>query len=224
MTILLWDIDGTLLTTNRAGITAWQDALVAVAGDQRSLDDLHTAGSTDIEIAHMLLHQTGADPGLVATLVSEYEDRLPAALGLRDGKVLPNVLEILSALDGHPTTRMLLLTGNSRRGARAKLSHYGLARFFEYGAYADDANDRPGVARVALERARQLVGPLDPERCIVIGDTPADIKCGQAIGARTIAVATGVYSLEELRREGPSILFAQLPAPGQFASAVGVSL
>lgn len=224
MTVLFWDIDGTLLTTARAGIAAWEGALFDVAGSTRSLDKFHTAGATDIEIAHRLLIEAGADSLLVPALVAAYEGRLPGVLGMREGTVLPNVTEILSSLQPRPDVSTLLLTGNTRRGARAKLRHYGLADYFDQGAFADDASDRPGIARVALSIARRLRPNIDPERTFVIGDTPADVACGRAIGARTLAVATGVYSVDQLTQSNPSLVFTQLPEPALFAAAIGLSL
>jgi phosphoglycolate phosphatase-like HAD superfamily hydrolase len=224
VTVLFWDIDGTLLTTARAGIAAWEGALAAVAGAERSLENFQTAGMTDTEIARRLLEHVAAPHDLVADMVTTYEDLLPGVLGHRRGSVLPNVVDILQALDGSHAVRTLLLTGNTRRGARAKLTHYGLDRFFVEGAYADDAGDRPGIARVALSRARAWVPDLDPDRAFVIGDTPADVACGRAIGVRTVAVATGVYGLEELAGSHPTLMFAQLPSPAEFAQAIGVSL
>ena len=113
----------------------------------------------------------------------------------------------------------LLLTGNTAAGARAKLAHYGLDEYFERGAFCGDGDDRLGIARAALELANGTGTPLD---LFVIGDTPHDIRCGEAIGARTVAVASGGYSLGELEDCGPWLALERLPEPGRFAQLLGL--
>ena len=115
--------------------------------------------------------------------------------------------------------RSYLLTGNTRGGARAKLSYYGLAEYFADGAFAEDTGDRASIARRALDLARRS-GPIAEERLFVIGDTPHDIHCANAIAARTIAVATGPYSVDELAAEGAWHALAQLPAPDDFFTLI----
>jgi phosphoglycolate phosphatase-like HAD superfamily hydrolase len=137
--------------------------------------------------------------------------------------VLPNVLPILERLRGRPDVRSALLTGNTRNGAAAKLRHYGLAQFFEGGAFADGADDRATIARTALTQARQIVGTVAPEQIYVIGDTPHDVACGKAIGARVVAVATGGYTLDQLRATDPWWLLSSLPDPDQFLARLGLS-
>ena len=113
----------------------------------------------------------------------------------------------------------MLLTGNLAGGAEAKLRHYGLWEFFAEtgGAFCVEGSDRPSIAR----RARELVGEPDGDRIVVIGDTPHDVDCGKAIGARTLAVATGpVYSLDELRACEPWLAMEELPEPREFARVV----
>jgi phosphoglycolate phosphatase-like HAD superfamily hydrolase len=129
--------------------------------------------------------------------------------------VLPNVREILEHLADRQEIRSYLLTGNTRAGARAKLTHYDLIHFFPDGAFAEDAGERAAIASRALELARRA-GPVIDHRVFVIGDTPHDIHCARAIGARTIAVATGGYSIDELREHDPWRVFAELPPPDVF--------
>ena len=117
-----------------------------------------------------------------------------------------------------------LLTGNVERGARIKLGHHGLSHFFKFGAFADDSQWRNELGPVALRRARELHGvEFTPERVFVIGDTPHDIACGKVIGARTIAVATGQYSLEELNAHTPHAAFSDLSDTAAFLRTVGVA-
>lgn len=223
-TVLFWDIDGTLLTTARAGIFAWEDAVRDELGGSISLESLRTAGLTDIEIAAQLLKTSGREPSsaYLIRLVRTYERHLPSSLPKRAGQVLPNVRAILEQLQGLPDVCSLLLTGNTRAGARAKLNHYGLQAFFTDGAFSDDTTDRPSIARNALTLARTRVGDVAPDRIYIIGDTPHDIQCGRAIGARVVAVATGGYSVEELRPLKPWWLLQQLPGPDQFLDRLGL--
>jgi phosphoglycolate phosphatase len=134
--------------------------------------------------------------------------------------VLDNVREILEHLRAErPEVRSYLLTGNTRAGARAKLTYYNLVQFFSDGAFAEDPGARSGIASRALELARNA-GPVGEETIFVIGDTPHDIECAKAIGAKTIAVATGGYSVEELQPYKPWRLFETLPAPQEFVRLI----
>jgi phosphoglycolate phosphatase-like HAD superfamily hydrolase len=115
--------------------------------------------------------------------------------------------------------RSYLLTGDTRGGARAKLTHYDLVRYFPDGAFAEDAGERASIAARALELARRA-GPVRDDRLFVIGDTPHDIHCANAIGARTIAVATGGYSVEELEAHHPWRVCVELPRVEEFVSFI----
>ncbi len=218
--LVFWDIDGTLLTTDRAGIFAWEDAFAEVTGITVDLTRFDTAGHPDHGIARRLLGEfagdAAPDPAKLSTLVNRYEHLLPAALGRRQGRVLPNVREILERLAETPGACSLLLTGNTPRGARAKLTRYGLVEFFRGGGFSDGDSDRPAIARVAVEQARELGCTIRPGRVYVVGDTPHDVACGAAIGARTIAVATGRHSIGELAALNPWRTLAELPPAGEF--------
>jgi phosphoglycolate phosphatase-like HAD superfamily hydrolase len=217
MIVLFWDIDGTLLTTGKAGVPAWEAAVRDVTGREFELASIRVAGLTDFQIAIRTFELLGLEPddGAVRRLVRRYEELLPASLPLKKGTVLPNVRDILEHLSGRPDVRSYLLTGNTRGGGRAKLTHYRLADFFADGAFAEDAGDRSTIAARALELARRA-GPIADESIFVIGDTPHDIHCADAIGARTIAVGTGGYTVEELATHRPWRVFAELPAVHEF--------
>lgn len=214
MHVLFWDIDGTLLTTARSGIYAWEEAVQEILGITCDLTDLHTAGQTDPEIARMLLasYRPEAETEVARRVARSYEMRLPACLPRRTGRVMNGVREVLEHLSVRPDVVNLLLTGNMRLGARAKLEHYGLATYFVDGAFGDDGVDRIAVAHRAVEVARERVGAAySPDLAFVIGDTPSDVRCGKAIGARTIAVATGAYSAEQLRDHEPWAVIDEIP-------------
>jgi phosphoglycolate phosphatase len=215
--VLFWDIDGTLLTTARAGIFAWEEAFQEVLGRELDMSGYKTAGLTDAEIA---LKLADGDTGAASRMLLRYEDLLPDRLHRRQGHVLPNVRENLEALKGRHDVVNMLLTGNVEGGARAKLRHYDLWDFFAAtgGAFSVEGSDRPSIARAA----RALITtPYDGDRTYVIGDTPHDVSCGKAIGARTVAVATGPsYDLAALRATDPWVALEALPEPEAFQALV----
>jgi phosphoglycolate phosphatase-like HAD superfamily hydrolase len=219
--VLFWDIDGTLLTTQRAGVFALEQAVVDVCDLTADLGDLKTAGLTDHEVATLALETAGVEvtPDLAAAFLLAYEGHLPERLGWRTGGPMPGVVELLTALERRDDVLSLLLTGNTEAGARAKLDHYGLARFFTGGAFCTTGDDRLTIARRALEVAAAKTGDrVDPSAVFVIGDTPHDVRCGKAIGARTIAVASGGHSVDDLREHEPWCLLERLPGPSDFVA------
>ena len=210
---LFWDIDGTLLSTARAGIFSLEDALEQVTGVREDLQGMATAGMTDYAIAEAAIKAVGhdADEATVLEFLRIHGEQLPAYLGRRQGRVMPNVREILTDLAPRGDVASYLLTGNTEAGARAKLAHLGLDEFFERGgAFCVGAGSRSDIAHTALQLAP------DSSAVYVIGDTPADIACGVAIGARTIAVATGSYTVDELASHEPWAVLAELPPPEEF--------
>jgi phosphoglycolate phosphatase-like HAD superfamily hydrolase len=219
-TVLFWDLDGTLLTTGRAGIFAFEEALAEATGIEADLQELFTSGLTDAEIAAVILEGANVEhaPERVDAVLRAYEQRLPVCLPRRQGRVLPNVREVLEDLDGRDDVRSYLLTGNTPAGARAKLAHYGLDRFFPNGAGAFCLG--PGARVEIAKRALPLAERADAY--YVIGDTPADIACGNAIGARTIAVASGSHTADELAAHEPWVLLEQIPAPAEFRALLGL--
>jgi phosphoglycolate phosphatase-like HAD superfamily hydrolase len=223
--VLFWDIDLTLLSTARAGVFALEDAARQVLGAEPDYSQLKTAGLTDSQIARMLIERHGVEerPETVGAFLRAYEARLPARLPERQGRVLDGVQEILDDLRDRPGVHSLLLTGNTRAGAAAKLAHYGLDGYFEAGAFCMDMDDRDAIARRALGLAEETIGaPPDLDRTFVIGDTAHDIAAGKAIGARTVGIASGVVTADELERHGPWLVWDRLPAPERFAQALGL--
>jgi phosphoglycolate phosphatase-like HAD superfamily hydrolase len=223
---LFWDIDGTLLLTARAGVFALEEASEAVLGRRADLGGMLTAGMTDFEIAAEVCAGLGVDdPAAPAAFLAAYERLLPERLAWRQGRVLPNVRENLDALSGRDDVINMLLTGNVAGGAEAKLRHYGLWDYFGAGgAFSVEGCDRPAIARRARELAAGHGGEVPPgDRMVVIGDTPHDIRCGQAIGARTLAVATGPsYGMEALEACGPWAAVEALPAPPGLERLLGL--
>lgn len=231
-TVLFWDIDGTLLSTARAGVFALEDAAEAQLGRRPDFSTMKTAGLTDYAIAALALEREGGDASeeAVDEFVAVYERRLPERLPLRQGTVMPRVKEVLDALEGRADVLNLLLTGNTRAGATAKLGHYGLAAHFANGAdglggaFSRDLGSRESIAVRARALAEERLGHApSPERLYVIGDTPSDVAAGRAIGARTVAVATGGYELAALERLDPWWAVAELPAPEEFVERLGLA-
>jgi phosphoglycolate phosphatase len=147
----------------------------------------------------------------VSAFLDSYVHFLSLELPRRKGKLLPGVLKLLERLKSRPHVVLGLLTGNVSRGARLKLEHYGVWHFFEFGAFADDHRDRNQLGRFARARAKEKHGrEFAGSEIDVIGDTPRDITCGRALGARTVAVATGRWSRDELAKHQPDFLIDDL--------------
>ena len=210
--LILWDIDGTLVNTGAAG----QHALVRATVERFGNDDLNgveIAGRTDRAIARQILdkYRQPATTENIDAFLDRYVALLPEELPRRNGRVLPGVRQLLEDLARQPDKTLGLLTGNLQRGARLKLEHYDLWRFFPFGAFADDHHDRNALGPCAVMRAVAHVGcEFPPERVDVVGDTGHDVACGKAFGARTIAVATGSWSRERLAECEPDFLFDDL--------------
>jgi len=222
VSVLFWDIDGTLLTTGRAGIFAWEDATLEVLGRQLDFSALNTAGLTDVEIATDIIARIGKsrDTLAVQRLVGLYEQLLPSALPRKQGCVLPGVREILDAVSLRDDVVSALLTGNTKLGAVAKLQYYGLETYFDFGAFSGEHKKRSAIATQALMLAHENVSGFESERAFVIGDTPHDIRCGQAISVRTIAVATGQYSVSKLAVHKPWRTLENLPGADSFLELI----
>jgi phosphoglycolate phosphatase len=225
-TYVFWDIDGTLIRTGGAGLRAWEQAVAEVMGHGDGLTAIETSGISDAEIAVAVCRAAGVNEAATASrLLQALERLLPGDLHASDGRVLPNVRENLEALSARDDVVNMLLTGNIAPNARFKLELFDLWRFFDAGgAFSVEGADRAGIARHARALAAQHAGRrLAGEQMVVIGDTPHDIACGKAIGARTLAVATGrVYDLADLERAEPWRAFAALPDPGHLCATLGL--
>jgi phosphoglycolate phosphatase len=211
--LLLWDIDGTLISTGAAGHRAIELATAQRFGGAGNLDGVEIAGRTDSGIAHQILAKYGepVTEETVDKFLDLYLELLAGELPRSKGQVMPGVLELLQRAATQPDTVLGLLTGNLRRGAQLKLEHYQLWHFFAFGAFADDHHDRNQLGPFALTRARESTGKdFLPVQVDVIGDTGHDIACGKAFGARTIAIATGSWPSERLAEYAPDFIFEDL--------------
>src|SRR5262249_23454974 len=211
--LLLFDIDGTLIYSGGAGVQALIRAFKERFGIDDDLSDIEIAGRTDSGIVVSILnkHKVPTTHENVSALLDSYVHFLSLELPRRKGKLLPGVLQLLETLKSRPHLVLALLTGNVSRGARLKLEHYGVWHFFEFGAFADDHRDLNQLGRFARARAKEKHGcEFAASEIDVIGDTPRDIACGRALGARTIAVATGRWSRDELAKHQPDFLIDDL--------------
>ena len=211
--LLLFDIDGTLIHSGGAGVEALKSAFKERFGIDDDLHDIEIAGMTDsgIVVAILNKHKIPANAENVSAFLDSYVHSLSLELPRRKGKLLPGVLELLEKLKSRPHVVLALLTGNVSRGARLKLEHYGVWHFFEFGAFADDHRDRNQLGQFARARAKEKHGcEFAASEIDVIGDTPRDIACGRALGARTVAVATGRWNRDELAKYEPDFLIADL--------------
>ncbi|HEX2094263.1 MAG TPA: HAD hydrolase-like protein [Longimicrobiaceae bacterium] len=215
--LVLFDIDGTLLHSGGAGARALRDALVEVFGTAGPVDRYSMAGRTDPQIARELLRAAGLDAARIdaglPALWRAYVRNLEREVRESDVRVLPGVLPLLERVEAAGNGTVLgLLTGNVVEGARLKLESAGIGfGRFRVGAYGSDHADRPELPAVAVARAEALTGYRFREKeVVIIGDTPFDIACGEHLGVRTVAVATGHYSADDLAKCGPDHLFDDL--------------
>src|SRR5436189_4554941 len=222
--LLLFDIDGTLIHSGGAGVRALKSAFQERFGMDDDLHDIEIAGMTDSGIVVSILnkHEIPATNENVSAFLDSYVHFLSLELPRRKGKLLPGVLKLLENLKSRPHVVLALLTGNVSRGAQLKLDHYGVWHFFEFGAFADDHHDRNQLGRFARARAKEKHGrEFSADEIDVIGDTPRDIACGKALGARTIAVATGTWSREKLAEHYPDILIDDLSDVDRLINTLG---
>ena len=217
MKLVLFDIDGTILLTDGAGKRAIHRALVEVYGSSGP-DDHRFDGKTDPQIVRELMRIAGhGDEHIdarMSLLFERYVEYLDDELtrGSGDVRVMPGIPELLDTLDDRDDVVLGLLTGNLVAGARAKLMAAGIdPDRFSVGAFGSDHETRAELPAVAQRRAREELGlSIEGENVVVIGDTPADLSCGRAIGARAIGVATGHYSVEDLLSHQPAAVFPDL--------------
>ncbi len=214
--LVLFDIDGTLVLTGGAGIRAMNRAGQSVLGVPRILDGVPVAGRTDWSIFRDALDRIGRDLDgeLFARLREAHVANLREEILARgDGvkAVMPGVHDLLSALGSRGDVSLGLVTGNFHEAARIKLEHFDLWRHFRCGAFGEDAVDRNDLVPFALERARGCGVPDVPyEDVLVVGDTPHDVACAAAVGAVPIAVATGTFTVDQLRQAGAPVVLSDL--------------
>lgn len=217
-TVLLFDVDGTLVLAGGAGKRAVTRAFAEVLGVRDALAATDFRGMTDLALFRAGLQEAGQqhDPALVATLLATYLAHLgPELQASAAFRVLPGVRELIAALSGRAHLAVGLGTGNVERGARMKLAHCGLDREFAFGGFGDDAEDRTELLRVGAARGADKLGaPLAACRVVVIGDSPRDVLAARGLGAECLAVATGGHPTTELTALGATHAVESLAADG----------
>jgi phosphoglycolate phosphatase-like HAD superfamily hydrolase len=224
--LVLFDVDGTLLTAHGAGKRALHRALLEVFGTAGPIDAYDFRGRTDTRIVRDLLDAAGVPAEVVQAREGAFFDRYVAGLEeelAAGGRVslLPGVADLVEALTASGRCLVGLLTGNVEGGARAKLRPTGLLPHFRVGAFGSDDPDRRRLPAVAAGRAAALAGRTfrGPDT-VIVGDTPRDIDCARAFDASAVAVATGGHSLEGLAAHAPDHLFADLTDTGRVVEAL----
>jgi phosphoglycolate phosphatase len=213
--LVLFDVDGTLIRDHGAAREAFSAALREVFDYVPPLDAYDFSGRTDPEITLMVLEHSGIEPAEIErafeALWKIYLAGLRRRIDDRSVSVMPGIPELLETLDEHPAVTLALLTGNIEPGARTKLSPYDLNRFFPFGAFGSDSRFRVELPPLAVRRAEEHCGiPFALSDVVLIGDSIYDVRCAVPHGVRSIAVATGVTSAEDLQRENPDFFFETL--------------
>ncbi len=210
--IVLFDLDGTLVTTGGAGLRAFDRAMEAEFGSVIKLNEISPAGMTDTAIFREIFGFHKKRPPAMEeeeALFKRYLEFLEEEVDRSEGfRVLPGVGALLEELESRDGFLLGLGTGNLEEGARIKLKRAGLDHYFSFGGYGSDSSDRTALLRIAVEKGRTLAGTdstIDRNGLFIVGDTPRDIEAGRALDARILAVATGPFPRIELERFRPDL-------------------
>jgi phosphoglycolate phosphatase-like HAD superfamily hydrolase len=222
--LVLFDIDGTLLSGGRAARDVFAGALREVFGTCGDVAGFAFEGKLDPIIIRELLLAAGVPEETVlarrGAALALYCDRLEAALARERPVLKPGVAAVLDGVAGRGGAVPALLTGNVERGARIKLSAVDLWHRFAFGVFGDEAPRREELGPIALAKARRLGHAFEGRDCVVVGDAPQDVACARAIGARIVAVATGKTSAEKLAGAGASVVLPDLSDTSRALEAI----
>jgi len=226
--LVLFDIDGTILLTAGAGRRAITAALGEAVGHSAGFHGIRFDGKTDPQIVAEMLtaagHDGPHDEDRVMELCRRYVALLEAELVAPETTttLMPGINVLLDRLERHEHAVLGLLTGNLAQGAALKLRAAGIApERFAVGAYGSDSARRADLPAIAAARAESRFGHVPTgHEVVIIGDTPADVTCGAAIGARAVGVATGAYGIEELASHGAHAVFADLSDTDRVIEAI----
>jgi phosphoglycolate phosphatase-like HAD superfamily hydrolase len=212
--LILFDIDGTILSSGGAGVRALNYAFRDVLSADHTFTDVSLAGKTDLQIIKEGLEHIGlpSDNGYVAQIIDSYLAHLTIEIDKGDKHLKPGIRECLEALEKKNSKyQMGLLTGNIEQGARIKLGSFGLNEYFPSGAFGGDNEDRNMLLPIAVERFSIIAGrDFAFSDCIIIGDTPRDVACAKPYNAICIAVATGPYKAQMLVEAGADVVVEDL--------------
>ncbi len=219
--LVLYDIDGTLVSTGGAGTRAMNYAFHKLYGIEDAFRDIPMAGKTDFQIMREGLKAHGLPymDGNVEIMTKGYLEFLQEEMNNPDKHLMPGILESLELLKGMGMS-LGLLTGNLKKGASIKLGAFGIYHYFMDGAFGSDDEDRDKLLPVAINKFADKGYEFDAADCIVIGDTPRDVQCAKIHGAACIAVATGPYSKDDLLKTNADIVLDSLEDSRQYMSFV----
>lgn len=223
MTLLLFDVDGTLLQVNGGVRPAVVRAVSAVTDQTVSVDGVSFSGRTDPNIFRDVLRASGvADPNAVLdTVLDHYVEAAQETIRPDHVTPLPGVSTLLSILTARTDVLLGLVTGNVEPIAYHKLRKAGLAEHFSVGAFGSDHADRTALPRLAARRAAAYTGhSFPPARTVVIGDTRHDIRTARTTGARAVAVCTGRFARNELSAHTPDLLFENFQDPEEIVEQI----
>ncbi len=218
--LILFDIDGTLVDTGRAGSRSLDIVFHEYFSIENAFEKINMAGKTDIQIIKEGLaeHNLPLDSNVVLEAVELYLKTLSIEINNNNKRTMPGVYETLRLLSNNNGLFSVgLLTGNMERGARIKLEAFDLNKYFPFGAFGSDDEDRNNLLPHAVRRFQKLYGrKIDFSDCIIVGDTPRDVECSKPYGAFCIAVATGPYSAAILREAGADSVMEDLSDTMEF--------
>jgi phosphoglycolate phosphatase len=226
MKLLLFDIDGTILDSGGAGSRALDLAFLDMFAIEEAFKDIQMAGKTDMQIIRESLsfHGLPSDNGVVPRMLKLYGVHLEREIHNADKRLKPGVDELLNELKTMEDISLGLLTGNVESGARIKLGAFGLNDYFKFGAFGSDHENRNMLLPVAVNRFRELSNTsVDFTDCVIIGDTPRDVECALPYGASAVAVATGPYSIDDLRSTRAGLVLSDLSDQKPFLDFISAS-
>ena len=220
--LLLWDIDGTLMSCYRDGTLAMNETFRRRTGHENACGEVIVGTSMDSSLVDSIMERFGIDPEEKEKIIAEFAVILKEIVSNnKTKKILPGVKEILDTLSQKENIYMGLITSNFRIGAEIKLGSVGLMDYFSFGGFGDHPGEKWDAALEAIEEASKIAGEsFKPENIFVIGDSKYDIECAKKIGARSIGVATGWMKYEDLAKTDPDHMFSSFEDPKEFLELV----
>jgi len=227
MVVVLFDLDGTIMLSGGAGRRAMEYVFEQRFGVPDGFEGILPDGKTDPEIFCEMMVRAGVrvedEEKALAELHDRYIKRLAVEMpASKNARLMPGARELIVELSGRPNVVLGLLTGNYERGAMIKLSRFELAGFFEFGAFGSDHETRSELVKIAIARAEKLYkrSIRMGKHIVIIGDTPRDVDCAKVFGLTSIGVATGRYSVDELKRVGADCAFDDLSDTGRVVEVI----
>ncbi len=211
--LIIFDIDGTLIDPGKVGRKSVTRAFYEVFSIEDAFADIKMAGRTDTQIIKeaLAVHGLPPDDGVIPEILSRYVSILKTEVNTGKMSIKPGVVDLLNHLESIDVFSLGLLTGNIELGAGIKLNTFDLNRYFHFGAFGDDNEDRNKLLSIVVEKFNKMtnldIGFTD---CIVIGDTPMDVRCSSPFGAISVAVCTGPYSYDALLETGADYVLKDL--------------